>query len=64
MNPLASDAHTSYKVMLGRSSLNTLGVVVSTPHLAMKFSVALGDIITIHIDQKLARECYIVHLRP
>jgi len=34
---LIVEAPTSYNVLLGRPSLNSLGVVVSTPHLAMKF---------------------------
>jgi len=32
--------------------------IVSTPHLAMKFPSRTGDILTIHVDQKEARECY------
>jgi len=43
---------------------HTLGVVVSTPHLAMKFPSPCGDILTIHCDQHLARECYMASLRP
>ena len=58
------EAHTSYNVLLGRPSLNTLGAVVSTPYLAIKFLSALGNIINIHGDQKLARESYIASLRP
>jgi len=42
----------------------TLGAVVSTPHLAMKFPAPSGDILTIHCDQRLARECYMASLRP
>jgi len=61
---LIVDAPTSYNILLGRPSLNTLGVVVSTPHLAMKFSSPSGDILTIHYDQRLARECYMASLRP
>jgi len=61
---LIVDAPTSYNVFLGRPSLNTLGVVVSTPHLAMKFSSPSGDILTIHGNQRLARECYMASLRP
>ena len=61
---LIEEAHTSYNVLLGRPSLNTLGAIVSTPHLAMKFSSASGDIITIHNDQQLAHEYYIASLRP
>jgi len=61
---LVVDAPTSYNVLLGRPSLNTLGAVVSTPHLAMKFSSPSGDILTIHGDKRLARECYMASLRP
>jgi len=61
---LIVDATTSYNVLLGHPSLNTLGVVVSTPHLAMKFPSPSGDILTIHCDQCLARECYMASLRP
>ena len=61
---LIIDAPTSYNVLLGRPSLNTLGAVVFTPHLAMKFPSPSGDILTIHCDQRLARECYMASLRP
>jgi len=61
---LVIEAPTSYNVLLGHPSLNTLGVVVSTPHLVMKFPSPSGNVITIHGDQRLARECYITILRP
>jgi len=61
---LIVDAPTSYNVLLGRPSPNTLGTVVSTPHQAMKFPSPSGDILTIHGDQRLARECYMASLRP
>ena len=62
---LIVNAPTSYNVLLGRPSLNTLGVVLSTPpHLAMKFPSPSGDILTIHYDQRLAHECYMASLRP
>jgi len=57
-------APTSYNVLLGRPSLNTLSAVVSTPHLAMKFPSPSGDILTVHCDQRLARQCYMASLRP
>ena len=60
---LIVDAHTSYNILLGRPSLNTLGVVVSTDHLAMKFLSASGYIITVHVDQPTARRCYADSLR-
>jgi len=61
---LVVDAHTSYNVLLGQPLLNTLGAIVYTPHLAMKFQSSSRDIITIHGNQRLARECYIANLRP
>jgi len=60
---LVLDANTSYNILLGRPSLNALGAIVSTPHLAMKFPSLTGDIVTIHVDQRTARECYIASLR-
>jgi len=50
---LVIDANTSYNILLGRPSINKLRVVVSTPHLAIKFPS--GDILTVHVDQKVAR---------
>jgi len=61
---LVVDAPTSYNVLLGRPSLNTLDAVVSTPHLAMEFPSPSKDILTIHDDQQLAQECYMASLRP
>ena len=60
---LVINANTSYNILLGKSSLNKLGAIVSTPHLAMKFPSLSGDILTIHVDQKVARECYAESLR-
>jgi len=62
---LVFNAHTyPISFLLGRPSLNKLGVVVSTPHLNMKFPLIARDIVTMHEDQKLVTECYIVNLRP
>ncbi|XP_027922819.1 uncharacterized protein LOC114180718 [Vigna unguiculata] len=61
---LVVDALTSFNVLLGRPSLNILGVVVSRPHLAMKFPSPFGDNLTIHGDQRLTRECYMASLHP
>ena len=38
-------------------------VIVSTSHLAMKFPLQTGNILTVHVDQKEARECYAESLR-
>ncbi|XP_020211745.1 uncharacterized protein LOC109796485 [Cajanus cajan] len=56
-------ANTSYNILLGRPSLNKLRAIVSTPHLAMKFPSEEGTIITLHADQKTARECYFANLK-
>ncbi|XP_068498083.1 uncharacterized protein [Phaseolus vulgaris] len=57
------DASTSYNVLLGRSSLNKLGAIVSTPHLAMKFPTEKGEIATVYVNQRDARECYAAGLK-
>jgi len=49
---LIVDACTSYNVLLGRSSLNKLGAIVSTPHLAMKFPTEKCEITTIYVNQR------------
>ncbi|XP_020238608.1 uncharacterized protein LOC109817690 [Cajanus cajan] len=56
-------ANTSYNVLLGRPSINVLGAIVSTPHLCMKFPSRDGQVITVHADQKTARECYLSSLK-
>jgi len=61
---LVVDAPPSYNVLLARPSFNTLGAVVSTPHLTMKFPSPSRDILTIHGKQRLTRECYMASLRP
>ena len=60
---LVIDANTSYNILLGRSSINRLMAIVSTPHLVMKFASVSGDILTVHVDQKVAQECYVESLR-
>ncbi|XP_068492144.1 uncharacterized protein [Phaseolus vulgaris] len=57
------DANTSYNILLGQPSINRLMAIVSTPHLTMKFPSRTGDILTVHVDQKEARECYAESLR-
>ncbi|XP_068475223.1 uncharacterized protein [Phaseolus vulgaris] len=60
---LLVNANTSYNILLGRPSINKLKAIVSTPHLAMKFPSVNGDIATVHVDQKTARECYVASLK-
>ncbi|XP_015955561.1 uncharacterized protein LOC107479958 [Arachis duranensis] len=51
------DVSSAYNTLIGRTTLNQLTVVVSTPHLCMKFPTPEG-IATIKGAQKLARHCY------
>ncbi|XP_025703492.1 uncharacterized protein [Arachis hypogaea] len=51
------DVGSAYIALIGRTTLNRLGAVVSTPHLCMKFPTPEG-IATIRGDQKLARKYY------
>lgn len=60
---LLVNANTSYNILLGRSSINRLKAIISTLHLAMKFPLMIGDIVTINVDHKVARECYIASLK-
>jgi len=57
-------ADTSYNVLIGRHTLNQLGAIVSTPHMAMKFSAPNGTIITVKAtDLKETRQCYVKSLK-
>jgi len=60
---LLVNANASYNILLGQSSINHLKAIVSTPHLAMKFPSTIGDIVTVHVDQKIAHECYVASLK-
>lgn len=57
------EANTSYNVLIDRPCLNSLGAIVLTSHLAMKFPSDRGTICTIQADQKIARECYMEGLK-
>lgn len=56
------NAPSSYNVLLGRSSLNKLGEMVSTVHLNLKFPTE-GKVITVRVDQEVARKCFKNSLR-
>ncbi|XP_015970363.1 uncharacterized protein LOC107493843 [Arachis duranensis] len=51
------DVGTSYNALIGRTTLNQLSAVVSTPHLCMKFPTTEG-IATVRADQKTAHRWY------
>ncbi|WOL20555.1 protein ASPARTIC PROTEASE IN GUARD CELL 1-like [Canna indica] len=55
---LVIDYLSLYHMILRRPSLNTLEVVVSTPHLALKFLVLEIEVGMVHVNQKEAHMCY------
>lgn len=55
--------YTLYNILLDHPSLNALGVVVLTTHLAMKFSSNNETIIIVQFNQRTTRECYMASLR-
>jgi len=57
------DTDTSYKVIIGQRTQNQLGVVVSTPHMDMKFLGEQDEIIIVKAKPKVAREYYIQSLK-
>ena len=50
---LVIDSQAQYHMVLGRPSMNTLGAVVSTSHLALKFPVLATEVGAIHANQKV-----------
>lgn len=60
---LLVEVDTSYNVLLGRPCLNAFGVIVSTPHLTMKYPSDDGRVCTVRAYQKMARECYVAGLK-
>ncbi|XP_027910365.1 uncharacterized protein LOC114169424 [Vigna unguiculata] len=57
------NAPSSYNLLLGRPSLNKLGAVVLTVHLKMKFPFDDGKVLTLSVNQEVARKCYEDSLR-
>ena len=52
---LLVNVNTSYNILLG--------VIVFMPHLVMKFSSTSWNIMIVHVDQRIARECCVTSLR-
>ena len=52
---LVIDSRAPYHMILGRPSLNTLGVVVSTLHLTLKFLISPTEVGVVHAYWKEAR---------
>lgn len=60
---LLANAFTYYNILIGRPTLNELGVIISTPHLAMKYPSTSGKIIIARADQAMTQECYASSLK-
>ncbi|RDX67679.1 hypothetical protein CR513_53410, partial [Mucuna pruriens] len=56
------DVEASYNIIMGRSTLNKLGVVVSTYHLCMKYPMR-KEVGRVWADHRVARRCYEDSLR-
>ncbi|GAU24176.1 hypothetical protein TSUD_84110 [Trifolium subterraneum] len=56
-------AFTSYNIIIGRPTFNTLGAVMSTLYLSMKYPLDDGRIGTVRGDQVQGRQCYELSLR-
>jgi len=52
---LVVDYQTPYNASLAYPSLNSLGVVVSTPYLVIKFPILATKVGVVHVDQNEAR---------
>jgi len=52
------NAPSAYNILLGRPTLNRIGVVPSTRHMKVKLPSMEGVVITIKSDQKEAKKCY------
>ncbi|GAU19014.1 hypothetical protein TSUD_193520 [Trifolium subterraneum] len=55
---------TSYNIIIGRPAFNTLGAVLSTLYLSMKYPLNDGRVGTVRGDQAQRRQCYELSLRP
>ncbi|RDX57864.1 hypothetical protein CR513_62866, partial [Mucuna pruriens] len=51
------DVEASYNIIMGRPTLNKLGVVVSTLHLCTKYPVG-QEVGRVWVDHRVARRCY------
>jgi hypothetical protein len=59
---LIVDRVSAYNAIIGRTALNDLKAVTSTPHLSMKFPTEEG-VGVVKGDQKEARRCYKLSLK-
>ena len=60
---LVVDCRSAYNVILGRLTLNKIGVVISMTSLTTKFFTDKGEIAIVKADQVAVRRCYNASLK-
>jgi len=55
---LIFNAPSAYNILLGRPPLNRIRAIASTRHMKMKLPSLEGIVITIKVEQKVAKKCY------
>ena len=58
---IVSTHNNAYNAILGRPSLNKIGVIVSMPYLLMKFPTSQG-VGQVQANQQMARQCCMASL--
>ena len=61
---LAVDVPTAYNVIIGRPTLHRVKAVVVPYLIQLQFETGDGNIGEFHGDQRTARECYLVSIKP
>ncbi|KAJ8420264.1 hypothetical protein Cgig2_021931 [Carnegiea gigantea] len=61
---LVIDVPTAYNAILGRPTLHKVKVVIAPYLLQLQFRADDGSMGTMQEDQRMARECYLVSIRP
>ena len=59
---LIVDAPSTYNMLLGRSSLNSIRAIPSAYHMVAKFPIENG-VGMVRGDQQIARECYLTSMK-
>jgi len=61
---LVVDVPTAYNVILGRPILHRVKVVITPYLLQLRFEADDGSVGTMQGDQRTARKCYLISIRP
>ena len=61
---LVVDVPTVYNFILGRPTLHKVNAMIAPCFLQLQFEANGGSMGVMHIDQRMARECYLMSIRP